>query len=72
MSPERPAQCGGSPWWVLKAQALLAPDDVYSPSQVIPKGEELDLLRGEYSGVNESTLERTGGRVDTVYMHSIF
>lgn len=72
VSPERPAQCGTSPWWVLKAQALLSPDDVYSPSVIVPKGELIDSEKGEYSGVNKSTYDRTGGRVDQVFMYSIF
>ncbi len=72
VSPERPSQCGSSPWWVLKAQALLAPGDVYNKSTIIEKGELLDPVRGEYSGVNEATRLRTNGRVSRVYMHSIF
>lgn len=71
VSPERPSQCGSRPWYVLKTQALLSPDDVYSPSQVIPKGEVIDTIRGEYSEINQSTSERTGGRVNRIFMHSV-
>jgi acetyl-CoA decarbonylase/synthase complex subunit beta len=72
ITPERPSQCGSRPWYILKAQALLAPDSVYNPSQVIEKGELLDKALGEYSGVNESTAERTWNRTQRVYLHSIF
>jgi acetyl-CoA decarbonylase/synthase complex subunit beta len=72
ITPERPSQCGGQLWYILKARALLAPDSVYNPNQIIPKGELLDEVRGEYSGINESTAKRTWGRTQRVYLHSIF
>jgi len=72
VSPDRPSQCGSSPWWVLKAQALLAPGNVYYNCTLIEKGELIDPVKGEYSGVNKATKERTGGRVERIYLHSIF
>lgn len=72
VSPDRPSQCGSSPWWVLKTQALLAPNNPYYKCTVIEKGELLDPVKGEYSGVNTATKERTKGRVERVFMHSIF
>jgi acetyl-CoA decarbonylase/synthase complex subunit beta len=72
VSPDRPSQCGSSPWWVLKTQALLAPDNPYYKCTVIEKGELLDPVRGEYSGANKATKERTNGRVERVFLHSIF
>lgn len=72
VSPDRPSQCGSSPWWVLKTQALLAPDNPYYKCTIIEKGELLDPVKGEYSGVNKATKERTKGRVERVFMHSIF
>jgi acetyl-CoA decarbonylase/synthase complex subunit beta len=71
-TPDRPPQCGSRPWYRVKAQAILAPDSIYNPSQVIGKGRCLDEVRGEYVGVNKSTAERTGGRVARVYLHTIF
>jgi acetyl-CoA decarbonylase/synthase complex subunit beta len=71
VSPERPSQCGSRPWYLLKTQALLSPDDVYNPSQVIPKGKVIDSIRGEYSGVNRSISERTKGNVDRIFMYSV-
>ncbi|MCW3988074.1 MAG: hypothetical protein NWE87_07135, partial [Candidatus Bathyarchaeota archaeon] len=72
VTPDRPSQCGSRPWYRVKAQAILAPNSVYNPSQIIEKGKCLDDLQGEYEGINRSTAERTGGRVTRVYLHSIF
>jgi acetyl-CoA decarbonylase/synthase complex subunit beta len=72
VTPDRPSQCGSRPWYRVKAQAMLAPNSVYNPSQIIEKGECLDPLRGEYAGVNKSTAVRTEERVTRVYLHSIF
>ena len=72
VSPDRPSQCGSSPWYVLKTQALLAPDNPYYKCTLIEKGELLDPVKGEYSGVNKATNERTKGRVERVFLHSIF
>jgi acetyl-CoA decarbonylase/synthase complex subunit beta len=72
VTPDRPSQCGSRPWYRVKAQAILAPNSVYNPSQLIKKGKFLDPVRGEYEGVNRSTAKRTGGRVTRVYLHSIF
>lgn len=72
ISPDRPPQCGGSPWYIMKADALLAPNDVYNKNSEIPKGELFDSAKGEYSGVNSYVRDRTEGRVDKVFMHSVF
>jgi acetyl-CoA decarbonylase/synthase complex subunit beta len=57
---------------MLKAYAVLAPGNTYNPCTLIDKGECLDPVKGEYSGINASTETRTEGRVDRVYLHSIF
>ena len=72
VTPDRVSQCGSRPWYRVKAQAILAPENVYSPCTVIEKGECLDSLRGEYEGVNKFTDQMTDGRVRRVYLHSIF
>jgi acetyl-CoA decarbonylase/synthase complex subunit beta len=71
VTPERPAQCS-KPWYMLKAYAVLAPNSIYNPCQLIEKGRCVDPERGEYTGVNRSTEDRTRGRVKRVYLHSIF
>lgn len=50
----------------------MAPGNVYYNCTLVEKGELLDLEKGEYSGVNLATRERTGGRVERVYLHSVF
>ena len=72
VTPDRPSQCGSRPWYRVKAQAILSPGSVYNPCTLIEKGECLDPKRGEYTGVNESTAQRTDGRVKRVYLHSVF
>jgi acetyl-CoA decarbonylase/synthase complex subunit beta len=71
VTPDRPAQCS-KPWYQLKANAVLNEGDVYDQCVLVEKGECLNPVRGEYLGVNESTEERTEGRVNRVYLHSIF
>jgi len=71
VTPDRPAQCS-KPWYQLKANAVLNPGDVYDQCVLVEAGECLDLVRGEYLGVNLSTEERTEGRVNRVFLHSIF
>jgi acetyl-CoA decarbonylase/synthase complex subunit beta len=71
VTPDRPAQCS-KPWYQLKTNAVLNAGDVYDQCILVEKGECLDPVRGEYMGINESTLERTEGRVSRVYLHSIF
>jgi acetyl-CoA decarbonylase/synthase complex subunit beta len=71
VTPDRPAQCS-KPWYQLKANAVLNEGDVYDQCVLVEKGECLDPVRGEYSGINQSTEERTEGRVNQVYLHSIF
>ena len=71
VTPDRPAQCS-KPWYQLKANAVLNAGDVYDKCVLVEKGECLDPVRGEYLGVNESTEGKTEGRVNRVYLHSIF
>ncbi len=38
----------------------------------IKKGEVIDAVKGEYSGVNAMTEKKSGGAVDRIFLHSIF
>ena len=71
VTPERPAQCS-KPWYMLKAYAVLAPNNTYNPCQLIEKGECLDPIKGEYVGVNKSTEDRTNGITRRIFLHSLF
>ena len=71
VTPDRPTQCS-KPWYQLKANAVLSPNDVYDRCTLVEKGKCIDPIKGEYEGVNASTESRTGGRVNRVFLHSIF
>ena len=71
VTPDRPAQCS-KPWYQLKAYAVLSPNDVYDQCTLVEKGKCIDPIKGEYEGVNTSTESRTEGRVNRVFLHSIF
>ncbi|MBI2917360.1 MAG: hypothetical protein HYY01_05125 [Chloroflexi bacterium] len=80
VTPERPPLCGKT-WTHIKTRALLSPytsDVQYArrnlgmPATAVAKGACLDPQRGEYEGVNDSARRRSGGRVERVFLHSIF
>jgi len=71
VTPDRPAQCS-KPWYMLKSYAVLAVDAPHGGCSLVEKGECLDPVRGEWTGVNKSTEERSEGRVNRVFLHSIF
>jgi acetyl-CoA decarbonylase/synthase complex subunit beta len=69
ISPERISSCGSISWFDGRAAVKVDPKgDLIE----IKKGEVLDELKGEYSGVNEMTLKKSGGAVDKIFLHSIF
>ena len=81
ITPQRLPQCGRS-IGALKAGALYAYDDMsnihHSRLQqgansflVIDKGQCLDALRGEWSGVNEHAARMTDGRTRRVQLHCL-
>ncbi len=69
ITPTRIALCGAITWFDARAASRVDPK---GPNFPIPKGELLDDLRGEYSGVNAVTKERSLGEVERVFLHSIF
>jgi acetyl-CoA decarbonylase/synthase complex subunit beta len=69
ITPERIANCGAINWFDGKAAYKLDPE---GPLFAITKGEFLDPVRGEYSGVNAVVVERSLGNYDQVYLHSAF
>ncbi|MFQ5801052.1 MAG: CO dehydrogenase/CO-methylating acetyl-CoA synthase complex subunit beta, partial [Candidatus Hydrothermarchaeales archaeon] len=69
ISPERISSCGSISWFDGRAAVKVDPKgDLIE----VKKGEILDPVKGEYSGVNEATEKKTGGAVTKVYLHSIF
>jgi acetyl-CoA decarbonylase/synthase complex subunit beta len=69
VTPTRIALCGAITWFDARAASRVDPK---GPNFPIPKGELLDEIKGEYSGINEITKEKSLGEVDKVYLHSIF
>jgi acetyl-CoA decarbonylase/synthase complex subunit beta len=69
ITPERIANCGAINWFDGRAAYKLDPE---GPIFAIPKGDCVDPVRGEYSGVNQNSAERSLGEYDRVYLHSAF
>lgn len=69
ISPDRIALCGAINWFDGRAAAKVDPE---GPQFAIQKGECLDELSGEYSGVNEVALKLSGGEYNRIKIHSFF
>lgn len=69
IAPNRIANCGAINWFDGRAAAKIDPE---GPIFAIPKGELLDPVRGEYSGVNAVEAEKSLGNYNRVYLYSAF
>jgi len=69
ITPQRYANCGAISWFDGRAAARIDPK---GPIFAIAKGECLDTIRGEYTGINESAKKRSLGAVNRVYLYSAF
>ena len=69
ISPDRPALCGAITWFDARAAARIDPE---GPNRPVPKGECIDPVSGEYTGVNEFAKQESGGSVERVKLHSFF
>jgi len=69
ISPDRPSLCGAITWFDGRAASKVDPE---GPNKAIPKGELIDDIGGEYTGVNNFAREESGGGVDSVKLHSFF
>lgn len=69
ITPSRTSGCGAISWFEGRAAAKVDPN---GPIFEIPKGEVIDSLKGEFSGINEVVKDKSNGTVDRVYLHSIF
>ena len=69
VSPDRPSLCGAISWFDGRAAARVDPE---GPNKAIPKGDLIDPIGGEYSGVNEFAKEESGGEYDRIKLHSFF
>src|SRR5512136_937784 len=69
VTPQRYANCGAISWFDGRAAAQIDPKGAIFP---IEKGECLDPVKGEYTGVNETAKKRSLGEVSRVYLYSAF
>ncbi len=69
ITPERIANCGAINWFDGRAAYKLDPE---GPIFAVEKGECVDPARGEYTGVNQNSVEKSLGEYDQVYLHSAF
>ena len=81
LTPERPPQCSRL-YETIKTGALYSYDDMSNIHHrvlhaginsfgICPKGEALDAVAGEWSGVNEAVSRLTGGRTTRVQLHAL-
>lgn len=69
ITPQRYANCGAISWFDGRAAARIDPK---GPIFAVEKDECLDEWRGEYSGVNEMSEEKTLGEVKRVWLYTVF
>lgn len=69
ITPQRYANCGAISWFDGRAAARIDPKGAIFP---IEKGECLEPVKGEYTGINESAKKRSLGEVSRVYLYSAF
>jgi len=69
ITPERIANCGAINWFDGRAAYKLDPE---GPIFEVQKGELVDPVRGEYTGLDQVVAERSLGQYDQVYLHSAF
>jgi len=69
ITPQRYANCGAISWFDGRAAASIDPKGPIFP---IEKGECLDPVRGEFSGVNETAKNKSLGEINQIYLYSAF
>ena len=69
ITPERVANCGAISWFDGRAAYKLDPE---GPIFEVKKGELIDPVKGEYSGLNKEVAGRSLGQYDRMYLHSAF
>ncbi len=69
ITPSRSGGCGAVTWFEGRAAVKVDPS---GPIGEIPKGEVIDPVKGEYSGINEYVREKSNGTIERVYLHSLF
>jgi acetyl-CoA decarbonylase/synthase complex subunit beta len=69
ITPQRYSNCGAISWFDGRAAASVDPK---GPVFTIERGELLDPVRGEYSGVNEAVKKKSLGEITKVQLYTAF
>ncbi len=69
ITPQRYANCGAISWFDGRAAARIDPK---GPIYKIEKGECIDPVKGEYSGINENARTKSLGEINRVWLYSAF
>ncbi|MDF1558150.1 MAG: CO dehydrogenase/CO-methylating acetyl-CoA synthase complex subunit beta [ANME-2 cluster archaeon] len=69
ITPDRIALCGAINWFDGRAAAKVDPE---GPQFAVEKGECLDEIGGEYTGINEVAKKLSGGEYNRIKIHSFF
>jgi acetyl-CoA decarbonylase/synthase complex subunit beta len=69
ITPQRYSNCGAISWFDGRAAASVDPK---GPVYTIERGEQLDALRGEYTGVNEAVKKKSLGEITRVELYTAF
>ena len=69
ITPQRYSNCGAISWFDGRAAANIDPK---GPVFTIEKGELLDPVKGEYSGVNEAVKKKSLGEITRVWLYTAF
>ncbi len=68
VTPNRISLCGAINFFDARAAAKVDPK---GPNFIIEKGQLLDPVKGEYSGINEITKKKSLGEIQRVHMYTI-
>ncbi len=80
LTPDRIPMCGSRNYFTVKASALFGLSRVPNRRRseieipltgIFPKGEVIDVDRGEYEGANRAYATMTGGKLSRVLLHSV-
>jgi len=69
ITPQRYSNCGAISWFDGRAAASIDPK---GPVFAVERGELLDPVKGEYSGVDEAAKKKTLGEITRVWLYTAF
>ena len=69
ITPQRYSNCGAISWFDGRAAARVDPK---GPVYRIEKGECIDPVKGEYTGVNETVKMKSGSEISQVWLYTAF